>query len=137
MQDSFSLDLKNRLQWALLSLRLGVFIVLIMWVLDKFVNPAHSAIILKVFYGIAETNNSIIYIIGGLQLLLILAFVTGIKKRFTYGLVFLMHAVSTILSYERYIDGLNNLLFFAAWPMLAACFVLYILREEDVKFTIK
>jgi hypothetical protein len=30
----------------------------------------------------------------------------------------------------------NNLLFFAAWPMLAACFSLYLLRELDTKFTL-
>ena len=27
--------------------------------------------------------------------------------------------------------GFDNLLFFAAWPMLAACFALYLLRDLD------
>ena len=77
------------------------------------------------------------YISGGLQLLLVLAFMAGIKKRFTYGLIFLMHGGSTLFAYAQYIDGFNNLLFFAAWPMWAACFALYLLRDEDLKFTIK
>jgi len=137
MSQALSADLKNRLQWSLLSLRVGVFIVLGMWVLDKFVNPSHGAAVLNAFYGISGASESIFTIIGVLQLVLILAFLAGIKKRLTYGLVFVMHAISTFATYERYIDGLNNLLFFAAWPMLAACLALYLLRDEDVKFTIK
>ncbi|GLS92013.1 hypothetical protein GCM10007916_30830 [Psychromonas marina] len=137
MTQSLSPNIKNRLQWSLFSLRIGVFIVMIMWTLDKFVNPAHSARILEVFYGINSSGELAMYIMGGLQLLLVLAFVAGVKKRITYGLIFLLHFASTFSAYDRYIDGFNNLLFFAAWPMLAACLALYLLRDEDVKFTIK
>jgi len=35
--------LSNNLPKALLALRLGVFIVMLMWTLDKFVNPGHAA----------------------------------------------------------------------------------------------
>jgi len=42
-------DFQNRLQWSLFSLRLGVFIVMIMWTFDKFVNPGHSARIFEHF----------------------------------------------------------------------------------------
>jgi hypothetical protein len=45
--------------------------------------------------------------------------------------VLLLHAVSTFSSYRQYLDPFNNLLFFAAWPMLAACFTLYTLRDLD------
>jgi len=131
------MNIKNRLQWSLFSLRLGVFIVMIMWTFDKFVNPAHSAKILEIFYGISGSSSVVVYVMGAVQLLLMLAFMAGIKKRLTYGIIFLMHALSTFASYERYIDGFNNLLFFAAWPMLAACFALYLLRDEDVKFTVR
>jgi len=137
MSQSFSPDLKNRLQWSLLSLRLGIFLVMFMWTMDKFVNPAHSARVLEAFYGITGSSNAILYVMGAIQLLLVLAFLAGIKKRITYGLILLLHTTSTVASYERYIDGFNNLLFFAAWPMLAACFALYLLRDQDVKFTIK
>lgn len=137
MSQDLSADLKNRLQWSLLSLRVGVFIVLGMWVLDKLVNPSHTAAVLNAFYGIGNASESIVTIMGVLQLLLVLAFLAGIKKRITYGLVFVMHAISTFATYERYIDGLNNLLFFAAWPMLAACLALYLLRDLDLKFTVK
>ncbi|CAI89276.1 MULTISPECIES: hypothetical protein [Pseudoalteromonas] len=137
MTNPISADLQNRLQWSLLSLRVGVFIVMIMWTLDKFVNPAHSAGIFEKFYGISGSTDIVAYVLGALQLVLVLAFLAGIKKRLTYGIIFVMHGLSTLSSYNQYIDGFNNLLFFTAWPMWAACFALYLLRDQDVKFTIK
>ena len=127
----------NRLQWSLFSLRLGVFIVMFMWTLDKFVNPSHSARIFEHFYGISGSTDLVAYILGALQLLLVIAFMAGIKKRLTYGLIFVMHGLSTLSSYNQYIDGFNNLLFVAAWPMWTACFPLYSLREQDTKLTNK
>ena len=137
MSQPLSTDIQNRLQWSLFSLRIGIFIVMIMWTLDKFINPAHSAKVLEVFYGVAGSSNTALYIIGGLQLLLVLAFLAGVKKRISYGAIFILHGASTLSAYARYFDGFNNLLFFAAWPMWAACFALYLLRDQDVKFTIK
>lgn len=136
MTNQLSLDVQNRLQWSLLSLRLGVFIVMLMWTLDKFINPGHSARIFEHFYGISGSTDIIAYILGAIQLLLVIAFVMGIKKRITYGIIFVMHGLSTLSSYNQYLDGFNNLLFFAAWPMWAACFALFILRDQDTKYTI-
>jgi len=130
-------DVQNRLQWSLFSLRLGVFIVMIMWTLDKFMNPGHSAKIFEHFYGISGSTDMVAYVLGALQLVLVLAFVAGIQKRITYGIIFVMHGLSTLSSYNQYIDGFNNLLFFTAWPMWAACFALYLLRDQDVKYTVK
>jgi hypothetical protein len=39
-------------------------------------------------------------------------------------------------AFSQYFDAFNNLLFFAAWPMWAACFALYLLRDADTKMTI-
>jgi hypothetical protein len=137
MKNSINSDIQDRLQWSLFSLRLGVFIVMIMWTLDKFINPAHSTKIFEKFYGLAGSNDTIAYVLGALQLLLVLSFLIGIKKRISYGLIFILHGLSTLSSYNQYLDGFNHLLFFTAWPMWAACFALYLLRDEDVKFTIK
>lgn len=137
MQTTLTSDVESKLQWSLLSLRLGVFLVMLVWTLDKFVNPGHSMKIFEKFYGIGGVNEIAAYIMGGLQLLLVIAFVLGIKKRLTYGVIFLMHGASTLSAFNQYIDAFNNLLFFAAWPMWAACFALYLLREQDTKFTVK
>lgn len=125
----------TRLQWSLLSLRVGVFIVMLMWTLDKFIQPEHSGKVFENFYGLAGLGSTIFIIIGLVELLLILAFLGGVYKRFSYGIVLLIHAVSTFASFKLYLDPFNNLLFFAAWPMLAACITLYLMRDEDTLFT--
>jgi hypothetical protein len=51
-------------------------------------------------------------------------------------LVFVLHGISTLSSYRQYLDPFDNLLFFAAWPMLAACFALYSLRDLDTRWTL-
>ncbi|MFW6039171.1 MAG: hypothetical protein ACOC9P_01695 [bacterium] len=127
---------ESRLRLSLLLLRLGVFIVMIMWTLDKFVNPDHSAAVAENFYMLPGLGAAALAVIGAVQLLIVLAFVAGFLKRISYGLVLLMHAVSTFSSYTQYLDPWNNLLFFAAWPMLAACVVLYLLRESDTLMTV-
>ena len=83
---------RDRITTALLALRIGVFVVMLMW--------------------------------------------TGYQKRISYGGVFVLHAVSTFSSYRQYLAPFSNLLFFAAWPMLAACFTLYLLRDLDTKWTV-
>ncbi len=121
----------DRMRLPLFLLRIGVFIVMLMWTLDKFVRPGHAAGIFKKFYGIDGLSPTVFYVIGALELLLLVGFVTGTAKRYTYGLVLLLHTISTLSSYQQYLAPFDNLLFFAAWPMLAACIALYLLRDLD------
>ena len=127
---------RDRLTTALLALRIGVFIVMFMWTLDKFVNSPHAAGVFANFYGLRGFGPGLMTAIGIAELVLILAFVAGFQKRVTYGGVLLLHAVSTFSSYRQYLAPFSNLLFFAAWPMLAACFALYLLRDFDTKWTV-
>mgnify|MGYP003384168982 FL=1 len=123
----------NKLPLALLSLRLSIFAVMLMWTLDKFYNPAHAIGVYQKFYRIGGVNELAIYLIAGAEMLLLIAFLFGIKRTLSYGLVFLLHGVSTFAAWQQYthpFDG-PNLLFFAAWPMLAACFTLFLFREQD------
>ncbi|MGQ0752404.1 MAG: hypothetical protein ACT4PS_17900 [Betaproteobacteria bacterium] len=120
----------QRLPLTLLLLRLGVFIVMLMWTLDKIVKPEHAAKVFQKFYSL-NLEPSVFYVIGLVELLIILAFVAGYMKRWTYGLVLVFHGISTLSSFGNYLNPWSNLLFFAAWPMLAACFALYYLRDAD------
>ncbi len=73
------------------------------------------------------------YAIGGLEMIILLLFLAGYKKKYTYGAVLLFHTVSTLSSFKQYLAPFEGpgLLFFAAWPMLAACFALFLLRDND------
>lgn len=123
----------DRLPLSLLLLRLSVFLVMLMWTIDKILNPDHAAAVYEKFYFIGGVSPTLLLGIALAELALLLAFVAGIAKTYTYGAVLLLHAVSTLSSYQQYLNPFEgpNLLFFAAWPMLAACLALFWLRAED------
>lgn len=123
----------RRVARALFVLRISVFLVMLMWTLDKFVRPGHAASIFEHFYGLGGFGEAMIYIVAVAEIGLLIGFVLGAAPRWTYGAVFLLHGVSTLSSYRQYLQPFegSNLLFFAAWPMLGACFALYTLRDLD------
>jgi hypothetical protein len=125
--------MNSNLKNSLFILKLGVLAVLVMWNVDKYVNPEHTAGVFNRFYLVSSLNLNMSYIIGGLQSIVLLMFTFGMYKKFSYGLVFVMHLISTLSTWEMYLDpwGPRNLLFFAAWPMLAATWVLFKHRDED------
>ena len=128
-------SLEQKLQWALLTLRVGIFIVMFIWAVDKLVNPSHSVAVFEGFYGISGLSTTLANVMGVLQIVLALAFLAGLWKTLTYGVILVKHGVSTFSSFAQYLDAFNNLLFFAAWPMLAACIALFMLREYDTKLS--
>ncbi len=129
---------QSKIANVLFFLRLGVGLVFIVWVMDKFINPAHTAAIYESFYMISSLSDAGAYAIGGVQLILVLAFIAGALKKYSYLAIFLMHAVSTLGSYSKYFDPYSgaNILFFAAIPMLAACWALWALKEYDTVFSV-
>ena len=124
----------SRLPLALLLLRLSVFLVMLVWTLDKFINPQHAAAVYEKFYFLAGLGKAVMFTVGGLELALLVAFLLGVRKGFSYAAVLVLHGISTLSSYQQYLSPYEgaNILFFAAWPMLAACAALYLLREQDV-----
>ena len=124
-------DLERRLAISLLLLRLSLGLVMMVWAFDKILNPSHGAAVLESFYGLATVGQSLIPMIGVAQALLVLAFVAGVAKTWTYGAVLFMHAVTTLVSWSAYLQPLKNILFFSAWPMLAGLIALFLLRQED------
>lgn len=123
----------NRLGISLLLLRIGVFAVMLMWTVDKFVNPDHAIGVFKAFYFFPEVSHTVAYAIGAVEIVLIFAFVIGLWKTFTYGAVLILHGISTILSFKAHFAPWEgpHILFFTAWPMLAACIALFLMRDED------
>lgn len=121
----------QRLAISLLLLRLSVALVFTVWALDKFVQPEHTAKVFAHFYRIDNLSSAASYVVGSAQILLTALFAAGIAKRWTYPAVTILHGISTLSSYRQYLDPFSNLLFFAAWPMLAACVTLWLLQAED------
>lgn len=128
------MDILKRLPLALLFLRLGVFIVLLVWTLDKLLIPTHAALIFQKYYFINDAA-SMMFLVGVVEMVLIIGFIIGFMKRWTYGIVLVMHTMSTLAIFGKYLD-LSSLVYFASWPMLAACFALYYLRDADTLWVV-
>jgi putative oxidoreductase len=133
-KENKTMNQQRRLAISLLCLRMSVFLVMLMWTLAKFVSPDRTADIFSKFYGISGLEVQMVYVLAGLELVLLFAFLAGIARRWSYGIVLLLHAVSTLSPWRQYSQPFEgtNLMFFAAWPMLAACVALYLLRDSDV-----
>src|SRR5438128_11849508 len=134
-----SLDNRNRIGLALLILRITVFLVMLVWTIDKFVRPAHAASVYEHFYSLRGLGPAVMYSIGVVELAILIGFVIGFAPWLTYGLVLLLHAISTFSTFGQYLHPFegSNILFFAAWPMLGACFALFYLRDLDSVWTVR
>ncbi len=124
-------DTGQRLAISLLLLRLTASLVMMVWAFDKMLNPSHGAAVFEGFYGLSGVGEPIVRMVGVAQALLVLAFLLGLARRWSYGAILLMHGVTTLVSWSAYLQPLKNILFFAAWPMLAALVTLFLLRNED------
>ncbi len=131
-------NVSSKLALSLLLIRIGVGIVFFMWTIDKLMNPEHTARVFAAFYMIPSLSVAASLAIGTIQMIVVLAFVTGTMKKYSYMAIFIMHLVSTVSTYERYLDPWTgtNLLFFAALPMLAGCWALWFLRDQDALWSI-
>lgn len=128
---------KSRILFSLFILRLGVGVVFLMWIADKFINPEHTVSVFERYYNIPGLAITAAYTIGALQLVLIITFFAGAFKKYSYGLILILHSISTVSTYGKLLDPWSppNLLFYAALPMLAACWALFSLRDLDILFS--
>ena len=131
MKETLQPKLQRQLGLGLLALRLSIALVFIMWALDKVLVPEHAMKVFSGFYGL-DISSGFSVALGIAQLVFIGIFVAGLWKNLTYLAILVLHAGSTFSSFAKYLDPFNNLLFFAAWPMLAACFALYLLRDHEI-----
>ena len=122
----------HTLKLPLFLTRLSIFYFMLPWQLMRFTKP-ESVI------GIAERHYKftmpevVPMITGVLMMILLIAFVTGFKKKISYLLVLILHALGTLMTLPKLIIGLESfyILFAAAIPVVFAMLLLYILRDED------
>ena len=74
-----------RIATALFWLRASVFLVMLVWTLDKFLDPEHAARVYKHFYFIGGLSKEAFYVIGLVELVILIGFLVGYRKKWTYG----------------------------------------------------
>ncbi|MEM9278177.1 MAG: hypothetical protein AAGA76_06360 [Pseudomonadota bacterium] len=123
---------------SLLVIRVTVFILMIVWAALKIIRPEAYVGIYAGFYG-TTVGISAVYIIGGLQILFLFAYLAGMFKTITYGGVLLMNAVTLLVSIPKMLPLAGqepNLLFYASFPVFGASLAHYLMREHDTMFAL-
>ena len=133
LQPVFDNKARTQLSIALLLLRLGIAAVMVIWTVDKLMNPEHAAKVFAKFYMYEGLSAGMSYAAGAAQALVVIAFIIGLFRTWSYGLILLMHTVSVASSWKQYLDPWTypHILFYAAIPMLSACIALWMLRRFD------
>lgn len=128
---------EGKLQISLAIMRISIGIFFLVWSIEKIVAPELAQRVFKNFY-FAEINPTVSVIIGIIQTLIVLAFLLGLFKTWSYGALLGMHTVSVLSTYQQLLNPYEppNHLFWAAVPVLAALVALFILRQEDQLLTI-
>ena len=122
----------RKLEIALLSLRLTIGAFFLVWALQKVLLPEASRRVVETFY-FSSPSELFLVATGLVQVAIVLAFMAGALRFWTTGLLLVMHTVSVASTVERLINPYEspNALFWAAVPLLAALFALFLLRESD------
>ncbi len=129
---------EQRLETGLFVMRLCIAIFFLVWSIQKLVVPEATQRIFERFY-LFQIPIAASYAIGIVQTLVILMFLGGLFKTFSYGALLGMHAVSIISTYKQLLDPYKptHLLFWAGVPVLAALIALFLLRDSDNFWTVK
>ena len=124
----------TKLEISLLIMRLTFAAFIMVWAVDKLVAPEHAQKVFSSYY-FTDLPFEPLTVIGIVQIITILAFAVGFLRFWTCGAMLVMHAVSTLSTYEKLISpweaGPLGLLFWAAVPTLGAIIALFLLRDRD------
>lgn len=122
---------------ALLVLRLGAGVFLLLFGVDKLVAPATATEVFQQFYGLSVAG-ALAQTAGVLEIALSLAILAGLWKTFSYGLGLALHAISTLATWRELLAPFgDNHLFLAAIPTLAAFVALFLLRRHDTLWSFR
>jgi putative oxidoreductase len=121
-------------QVALMLFRVSFGLFILVWGLNKMLNPQGTARIFETFYGWAGLGTSTSFLLGLLQVFLGLAIMAGLLKTLSYGAGAAVHGTSTLATYDHLLLPFaesSNLLFFAAVPVFLGAVGLFLARRAD------
>lgn len=142
---------QTRLNIALLILRLFIGSFFVVWASLKFLRPEWMVNVFRGTYKLSWVTEDHAFIVGGLQMLLVLLFIVGLWRTLTYFAVLVMHSAGvfgTLLSGNllfkgglikavttgNYVIGYSSFPANLLWTSVAtfgALLALFILRHHD------
>ena len=133
--------LADRLPLGLFVTRIVLGLFMLQWTLEKFILPKATTMIFDMYLFI-DLSANMPMILGGIELVIVIAFMLGAFRRVSYGLILLFNIISIGSTWQKLIDpyglisgGQPNHLFTAGVVVLAASWLLYWLRDLDTKWS--
>lgn len=90
------MHLPRRLSLALLIIRLSVGAFLLVWASLKFLRPEWMVNVFQNTYKLGWVTQDHAFIVGSLQMLVVIVFIFGLWRTVTYAFVTLMHSAGVI-----------------------------------------
>ncbi|MBI3453225.1 MAG: DoxX family membrane protein [Rhodospirillales bacterium] len=122
---------------ALLAIRLAAGYFLLVWGASKIVIPEQTQALFAYFYGI-NLGEALPYALGSAQLAVAAGIVLGFQRRIVYGLGFLIHGTTVLITAKFWLfplvieDGIPIYRsYVTSLPALAAFIALYAFRDHD------
>ncbi|WP_373188211.1 DoxX family protein [Halopseudomonas sp.] len=123
--------------WSLLLLRVSLGWLLVVWGADKIFNTAHGIAVAEKFYFGFLASDMVLPIGGALQVLVGLAVVIGVLRRWVYPIQLLLNAASlfavagsVIDPWGWFLEG-SNALFYPSLIIFAGSVLLIAFKDED------
>lgn len=123
--------------WTLLFLRISLGWLLVIWGADKIFNVEHGMAVANKFYFGFLASEMLLSIAGILQVLVGLAVVVGVFRRWVYPAQILLNAASLFAVFASVIDPWGwfiegtNVLFYPSLIVFAGSLLLVAYRDED------
>ncbi len=122
----------RKLAVGLAAMRLSVGAFFLIWAAEKILAPDVARRVAETFY-FSSPSDAVLIAAGVLQAAVVLAFMAGLFRFWSYGALLVMHTVSVLSTVPRLIDPFSppNHLFWAGVPVLGLLLALFLLRERD------
>ena len=129
---------ERKVEITLLLMRVSIAVVFLAWTMNKLLAGERTSKMMSHYYSFDFSQN-LLMVLGVLEIAFVLVFLSGKFRKWTYGLVILLHTASTLVSTRRFLPPYEShaLLYLTAFPMLAACIALYLLRDKDTLWSLK
>lgn len=122
---------------SLFLLRLSVALLILIWGVDKIVNPAHGARVAETFYLGVVSSTSLMPVLGIAEIVLAALVGLGMLRSVTLPLLAAVTGVTLLGVWRSILDPLgfflegSNLLFFPSLTVFMAVLVLIAFRADD------
>ena len=127
----------KKTQIGLAILRITVTAFFLIWSLEKIIAPEITKGVFSRFYSLSIPA-SFSVALGVAQTAIVLLFLAGVFKLWTYGALLGMHTASVLASHQPLFDPYMppNHLFWAGIPTLGALIALFLMRDDDQLWTL-